>query len=870
MSSYLISKEMEKMRSIKIILFAIAVSLVTSIALASPSPQIEWTRVFGVAGKNESFMSVQQTLENDGYIMTGYKTLSSPDVWLFKTDLDGNPFKTNLGIFDYNFGGSKSDCGYSIAPTSDGGYIITGDKTSTSSANDVWLIKRDSIGQVGQVGWDQTFNGSGYDRGLSVQQTSDGGYIVAGYTSSFGNGGYDAWLIKTDSSGAPVWTNPANPNIVGKTFGGTGNDYASSVCQVSDGYLIAGYTYSLDNRSYDAWLIKTNLDGTESWSRTFGDIGDDRAYSVQQTSDGGYIIAGNTTSFGSGNSDAWLIKTDSSGAPDPEWINTTNPNIVGKTFGGKDNDYANSVCQVFDNYGSPNGYLIAGHTYTHIYSPVYGSYDAWLIKTDLEGKKIWDLTYGGSGFDRGYSAIGTSDGKYILVGYITNSGTDGFIIKVGEKEDAKPPIAEAGGPYSGNEGSSISFNAGGSIDPGGKPLQYRWDFDNNGTWDTVWSASLIVEHTWSDDWKGSAKLGVSNGNLTDIVTDTASVTVNNVPPTATIVTENNSITTGKTASNLTITAGDYITFKGIFTDPGIYDTHTATWNFGDSSPEVTILAPDGNGIFTVGHSYFKSGEYTINLNVSDNNGGNGTDSLILEVIPISATIDIDPNTINKKSGGQWVTVYIELPAEYDVKNIDPKTVMINDNDKVLPIMDPKYGFVSSENDYITDVDNDGIPERMFKFIRSDVASTLDIGDSVQVTVTGCVKYKNESGSDLADFMGTDTIKVMDKGKSIATRVDGNISFAALSPYPQPCNPEVWIPYTLGQDVDVKIRIYNDRGQLIRTLNLGHQAAGLYLNRDKSAYWDGKNESGEEVSSGIYFYIIRAGDFVTTKKFVIIR
>jgi len=857
MSSYLISKEMEKMRSIKIILFAIAVSLVTSIALASPSPQIEWTRVFGVAGKNESFMSVQQTLENDGYIMTGYKTLSSPDVWLFKTDLDGNPFKTNLGIFDYNFGGSKSDCGYSIAPTSDGGYIITGDKTSTSSANDVWLIKRDSIGQVGQVGWDQTFNGSGYDRGLSVQQTSDGGYIVAGYTNSFGHGGFDAWLIKTDSSGAPdpEWTNPANPNIVGKTFGGARDDSASSVCQVSDGYLIAGYTNSFGNGNSDAWLIKTDLDGNELWNRTFGDIYNDSASSVCQVS-GGYLIAGHTNSFSKdGNYDAWLIKTDLEG--NKLWDGEV-------TFGGPGNDYANSVCQV------PGGYLIAGYTSSF----GNGGSDAWLIKTDLDGNKLWDLTYGGSGKDLGYSAIGTSDGKYILVGYITNpptgTTTDGFIIKVGEKEDAKPPIAEAGGPYSGysgNEGSSIGFDASGSIDPGGKPLQYKWYFSDK---ETDWSDTPTISYTWLDDWKGTVTLEVSNGKLTG--TDTATVTVNNVAPTVNFASTNSDLKTAQASNKLTVTAGDYVIFEGAFTDPGILDTHTASWSFADSTSKLNSVAsntlkPDENGNIVWGYSFFKSGEYTINLNVSDDDGGNGAASLILEVIPISATIDIDPDTINKKSGGQWVTVYIELPTKYEVKNIDPKTVMINGKS---PIMDPKYGFVSSENDYITDVDNDGIPERMFKFNRSDVASTLDTGDSVQVTVTGRVKYKNEFGSDLADFGGTDTIKVMDKGKSVATRVDGNISFAALSPYPQPCNPEVWIPYTLGQDVDVKIRIYNDRGQLIRTLNLGHQAAGLYLNRDKSAYWDGRNESGEEVSSGIYFYIIRAGDFITTKKFVIIR
>jgi len=845
------------MRSIKIILFAIAVSLVTSIALASPSPQIEWTRVFGVAGKNESFMSVQQTLENDGYIMTGYKTPISSDVWLFKTDLDGNQF----GSFNYNFNGGGNDHGYSIKQTSDYGYIITGDKTpSNSSKNDVWLIKIKST-PTGQVDWVRTFGGSEYDRGLSVQQTSDGGYIVAGYTNSFGHGGFDAWLIKTDSFGSPEWTEYPN----GKTFGGTGDDSASSVCQVSDGYLIAGYTNSFGNGNSDAWLIKTDPDGNELWNRTFGDIYNDSASSVCQVS-GGYLIAGHTNSFSKdGNYDAWLIKTDLEG--NKLWDGEV-------TFGGPGNDYASSVCQV------PGGYLIAGYTTSF----GNGNSDAWLIKTDLEGKKIWDLTYGGSGNDRGYSAIGTADGKYILVGSITNppptnpptgTTTDGFIIKVGEIEDAnpQPPIAEAGGPYSGDEGSPISFSAIGSSDPDGNPLQYIWDFDNDEKWDTGWLTDPTVTHIYPNNWSGKVTLQVSNGKLTS--TDTASVTVNNVAPTVNFASANNTLKTAQAINKLTVTAGDYVIFEGSFTDPGINDDHTASWSFSDSTSKLNSVAsntltPDENGNIVWGYSFFKSGEYTINLNVSDGDGGNGTASMILEVVSISATIDIDPNTINKKSGGQWVTVYIELPAEYDVKNIDPKTVMINDNDKVLPIMDPKYGFVSSENDYITDIDNDGIPERMFKFNRSDVALTLDTGDSVLVTITGGVKCKNEFDSDLADSMGTDTIKVMDKGKSVVTRMDGNISFAALSPYPQPCNPEVWIPYTLGKDVDVKIRIYNDRGQLIRTLNLGHQAAGLYLNQDKSAHWDGKNESGEEVSSGIYFYIIHAGDFISTKKFVIIR
>ena len=151
--------------------------------------------------------------------------------------------------------------------------------------------------------WSKTFGGSGWDEANSVQQTSDGGYIIAGRTNSYGAGSKDAWLIKTDSSGKEEWS---------KTFGGSDYDGANSVQQTSDGgYIIAGYTGSYGAGDYDAWLIKTDSSGKEEWSKTFGDPRwdrDDEAHSIQQTSDGGYIIAGRTESYGAGDYDAWLIK----------------------------------------------------------------------------------------------------------------------------------------------------------------------------------------------------------------------------------------------------------------------------------------------------------------------------------------------------------------------------------------------------------------------------------------------------------------------------------------------------------------------------------------------------------------------------------
>ena len=203
----------------------------------------------------------------------------------------------------------------------------------------------------------KTFGGEGGDWARSVQQTSDGGYILAGQTGSFGAGSYDAWLIKTDANGNKVWD---------KTFGGSSYDEANAVQQTSDGgYILAGETYSFGTGSYDAWLIKTDANGNKVWDKTFGGISSDGAYSVQQTSDGGYILAGSTDSFGAGSSDAWLIKTDADGNK-----------VWDKTFGGISGDVASAVQQTKD-----GGYILAGYTGSF----GAGVYDAWLIKTDAEG-----------------------------------------------------------------------------------------------------------------------------------------------------------------------------------------------------------------------------------------------------------------------------------------------------------------------------------------------------------------------------------------------------------------------------------------------------------------------------------------------------
>ena len=259
--------------------------------------------------------------------------------------------------------------GRSVQRVTDGGYIITGQTYNNRNDNsDVWLIKTDS---EGNEEWNQTFGGSNNDYGYSLQQTTDGGYIILG-----------TLLIKTDSEGNEEW----GKNIVGK-----------SVQQTADGgYIIIGGAPNIE-------LLKTDTNGDTLWAQTFGGSANDVGESVQQTTDGGYIITGHTESYGNGQADVWLIKTDSLGQE--EW---------NQTYGGVDTtEVGYSVQQTMD-----GGYIITGSI-----ESAGIPYDVYLIKADSNGNEQWTKTYGGSSPDEGFSVQQTTDGGYIITGYSDSFGS---------------------------------------------------------------------------------------------------------------------------------------------------------------------------------------------------------------------------------------------------------------------------------------------------------------------------------------------------------------------------------------------------------------------------------------------------------------
>ena len=360
-----------------LLLFSICLFLTTPVVAA------EWAQTYGGKG-HESAYSIQQTSDG-GYIVAGTSASSggNTDIWILKLDSEGDV------LWEKTYGGRHTDIAWSIKQTSDGGYIVAGETWSFGAGSgDVWVLKLDGYGNIQ---WQKTYGGVNTDLAYSIQQTSNG-YIVAGATESFGTANVDVWVLKLDSRGNVVWQ---------KRYGGMEQDLAYSIQQTSDGgYIVAGMSEPFKADDSKPWVIKLNNQGEVVWQRVYDGISKGWAYSVQQTSDGGCIIAGLIVE---NNNDAWVLKLNSKG--DIVWQ---------KKFGGRGYDLARSVLQTSD-----GGYVVVGETSSF----GAGSNDIWVMKLDSSGDIVWQKTFGGKSQDAGWAALQTADGEYVVAGFTESFGT---------------------------------------------------------------------------------------------------------------------------------------------------------------------------------------------------------------------------------------------------------------------------------------------------------------------------------------------------------------------------------------------------------------------------------------------------------------
>jgi len=311
---------------------------------------MEWDEAFGEEGTDVA-RSIIQT-EDGGYAVVGSiwtKYASKQDFWLIKLGENGNK------EWDKTFDEDENDIAYSLIQTEDRGYAIAGSAgLRVWGETNCWVIKLDA---KGNIEWDSNFGGTGWDEIYSIIQTKDESFIVTGCVWSKGAGRGDVRVAKLNKRGNLVWD---------KTFGGRENDEAHSIIQTEDkGYAVAGFTVLEDTGDRDIWVIKLDKDGNKVWDKTLGGASEDWANSIIQTKDGGYMVAGWTSSMGAGKTDVWIVKLDKRG--DLVWD---------KTFGGSENDEAHSIIQTED-----GGYVVAGWTK----SKGAGNSDVWVLKLDENG-----------------------------------------------------------------------------------------------------------------------------------------------------------------------------------------------------------------------------------------------------------------------------------------------------------------------------------------------------------------------------------------------------------------------------------------------------------------------------------------------------
>jgi hypothetical protein len=308
-----------------------------------------WEIVIGSPEASEEVSSLRQT--RDGSIVLAGSTrpveTGGYTTYLVKTD------RLGAVIWSRTFPHGKG--GHCVQETSDGGYIVAGGSrlvAGVARVDDVHLLKTDSDGKQQ---WEKFFGGEEFDSGVSVSETRDHGYVVAGYTRSFGEGSRALYVIKTDAAGDTLWH---------RTLHGEGCARGYSVVQMVEEnheyFVVAGETAPAFEEPSDVYVIKVRSNGELVWERTFGGVDSDRGLDVQEADDGGYIVAGSTRSFGAGIWDFYFLKIDRPGEL-----------VWSRTCGGEEIDYCHAVQQAHD-----GGYLAGGTTYSF----GSGQNDMYLVK----------------------------------------------------------------------------------------------------------------------------------------------------------------------------------------------------------------------------------------------------------------------------------------------------------------------------------------------------------------------------------------------------------------------------------------------------------------------------------------------------------
>ncbi len=374
------------MKSLFTLVIAAVLAPAAEASLPNP-PDTLWAVTYD-AGSVEKAYKARATGDG-GFIICGSTRSPGPgdiDAYVVKTGPSGDV------VWSGHYGGRYVEEVFDIAETPDGGYAAVGfTSTATAGYYDVYLLRLD---ETGDTLWTRTYGGKDYDYGYALAVTPDGGFIIAGRTSSFGKGARAAYFIRTDAAGDTLWT---------RAHGGWGKDEAYAVVALpGGGYMAAGYTTSRGAGAGDVWLMKLDAAGDTVWTRTYGGELDERAEDIARTADKGFILAGRSNSFNPPYHDMYVVRVDARG--DTLWT---------RTYGGPAADHAYSVSPTLD-----GGFIAAGYT-----KSASGGTDAYVVRCDSAGDTLWTKAVGGEGSDCARSVEQTTGGAYVLSGYTFSMGS---------------------------------------------------------------------------------------------------------------------------------------------------------------------------------------------------------------------------------------------------------------------------------------------------------------------------------------------------------------------------------------------------------------------------------------------------------------
>jgi len=536
---------------------------------------------------------------------------------------------------------------YAIQEVTDG-YVFAGKIFSSDNGDDFWVVK---LSSNGDIQWQKAYGGSGFEEAIAIQQTSDGGYIVAGTTDSFGSGKKDFWIVKLDSNGNVEWQ---------KAYGGGGDDWLHAIQQTSDGgYIVAGTTYSFLEGWWDpcnGWILKLDANGNIEWQKVLMIGGEQQIYDIRQTSDGGYIAVGVTwDAYGPGSYwDLWVVKLDSDGHI--QWQ---------RAYGGGEWDGGKPAVQ----QTSDGGYIVAGETWS------FGSakINLWVLKLDSDGDVEWQKAYSRGEDENGAKAIQqTGDGGYVVAGYTSDFGYGGtnydvWILKLDSDGDVEWQKAYGGSDIDGTDapGAIQQTSDGGYIVAAytksfGPGWGYAWilKLDSNGDIPdccAIIEGDINVTSTSVEPVSTDADVQTTSGSVVN--TNAMARITSATPIKVCYVVLNNPPVASFTYSPENPVVGQAVAFNASESyDPDGYIV-SYEWDFGDGN--VTNTTEE-----KINHSYSEAGSYEVTLTVTDDKGAKNSTTKMITVMPAKPSVSISTDKYEYTAGDvMLINITIKNPSE---------------------------------------------------------------------------------------------------------------------------------------------------------------------------------------------------------------